>query len=248
MAAGLPPALHSLVNSCHCLFPTWFLAWDWIFWWKIRSSSNSYGLCHTDSSLYCLCCNLWASLSSQVIFPGLNKVSRKHFHFVAFPWGGRDIWKAGVVSSSAFCPVPKATLLLQAQHQAAVLPGWDTQLSSQSALGIRSLADPKTDICYGLCWILLCFPLQLLSHCILCSVAARYPDDFTPEVHAAWDKFLSSVSSVLTEKYRWKASTEGEGCTSVVHPSCQALGYSPLPMQSSQIPYAEAWSSAKLNK
>lgn len=46
------------------------------------------------------------------------------------------------------------------------------------------------------------FPFQLLSHCILCSVAARYPSDFTPEVHAAWDKFLSSVSSVLTEKYR----------------------------------------------
>uniref|UniRef100_A0A8C3CWN5 Hemoglobin subunit zeta n=1 Tax=Cairina moschata TaxID=8855 RepID=A0A8C3CWN5_CAIMO len=43
---------------------------------------------------------------------------------------------------------------------------------------------------------------KLLCHCILCSVAARYPSDFTPEVHAAWDKFLSSVSSVLTEKYR----------------------------------------------
>ncbi|NWH30648.1 HBPI protein, partial [Chloropsis hardwickii] len=43
---------------------------------------------------------------------------------------------------------------------------------------------------------------KLLSHCILCSVAAHYPTDFTPEVHAAWDKFLSSVSSVLTEKYR----------------------------------------------
>ncbi|XP_064009187.1 hemoglobin subunit pi [Pogoniulus pusillus] len=43
---------------------------------------------------------------------------------------------------------------------------------------------------------------KLLSHCILCSLANRYPSDFTPEVHAAWDKFLSSVSSVLTEKYR----------------------------------------------
>ncbi|XP_038007660.1 hemoglobin subunit pi isoform X1 [Motacilla alba alba] len=43
---------------------------------------------------------------------------------------------------------------------------------------------------------------KLLSHCILCSVAAHYPSDFTPEVHAAWDKFLSSISSILTEKYR----------------------------------------------
>ncbi|NXR12495.1 HBPI protein, partial [Semnornis frantzii] len=43
---------------------------------------------------------------------------------------------------------------------------------------------------------------KLLAHCILCSLASRYPSDFTPEVHAAWDKFLSNVSSVLTEKYR----------------------------------------------
>ncbi|NXN14434.1 HBPI protein, partial [Indicator maculatus] len=43
---------------------------------------------------------------------------------------------------------------------------------------------------------------KLLSHCILCSLASRYPNDFTPEVHAAWDKFLSNISNVLTEKYR----------------------------------------------
>ncbi|XP_054246911.1 hemoglobin subunit pi [Indicator indicator] len=43
---------------------------------------------------------------------------------------------------------------------------------------------------------------KLLSHCILCSLASHYPNDFTPEVHAAWDKFLSTVSNVLTEKYR----------------------------------------------
>ncbi|XP_068062724.1 hemoglobin subunit pi [Anomalospiza imberbis] len=43
---------------------------------------------------------------------------------------------------------------------------------------------------------------KLLSHCILCSMAAHYPRDFTPEAHAAWDKFLSNISSVLTEKYR----------------------------------------------
>ncbi|XP_007069677.2 hemoglobin subunit pi [Chelonia mydas] len=43
---------------------------------------------------------------------------------------------------------------------------------------------------------------KLLSHCILCSVAAHFPSDFTPEVHAAWDKFLSKITSVLTEKYR----------------------------------------------
>ncbi|XP_058141607.1 hemoglobin subunit zeta [Dasypus novemcinctus] len=43
---------------------------------------------------------------------------------------------------------------------------------------------------------------KLLSHCLLVTVAARFPADFTAEAHAAWDKFMSIVSSVLTEKYR----------------------------------------------
>ncbi|KAL2766676.1 hemoglobin subunit zeta [Daubentonia madagascariensis] len=43
---------------------------------------------------------------------------------------------------------------------------------------------------------------KLLSHCLLVTVAARFPADFTAEAHAAWDKFMSVVSSVLTEKYR----------------------------------------------
>ncbi|MBZ3879628.1 Hemoglobin subunit zeta [Sciurus carolinensis] len=43
---------------------------------------------------------------------------------------------------------------------------------------------------------------KLLSHCLLVTLAARFPSDFTAEVHAAWDKFLSILSSILTEKYR----------------------------------------------
>ncbi|XP_063083150.1 hemoglobin subunit zeta [Cavia porcellus] len=43
---------------------------------------------------------------------------------------------------------------------------------------------------------------KLLSHCLLVTLAARFPADFTAEVHAAWDKFMSIVSSILTEKYR----------------------------------------------
>lgn len=45
-------------------------------------------------------------------------------------------------------------------------------------------------------------PPQLLSHCLLISLAVRLPADFTAETHAAWDKFLCQVSAVLTEKYR----------------------------------------------
>ncbi|XP_024408878.1 hemoglobin subunit zeta [Desmodus rotundus] len=43
---------------------------------------------------------------------------------------------------------------------------------------------------------------KLLSHCLLVTVASHFPADFTAEAHTAWDKFLSIVSSVLTEKYR----------------------------------------------
>ncbi|CAO2642409.1 Hemoglobin subunit zeta [Lemmus lemmus] len=43
---------------------------------------------------------------------------------------------------------------------------------------------------------------KLLSHCLLVTLAARFPADFTAEVHEAWDKFMSILSSVLTEKYR----------------------------------------------
>ncbi|XP_053527706.1 hemoglobin subunit zeta-like [Artibeus jamaicensis] len=43
---------------------------------------------------------------------------------------------------------------------------------------------------------------SLLSHCLLVTVASHFPADFTADAHAAWDKFLSVVSSVLTEKYR----------------------------------------------
>nr|ABW88704.1 hemoglobin alpha-subunit [Peromyscus maniculatus] len=43
---------------------------------------------------------------------------------------------------------------------------------------------------------------KLLSHCLLVTLAAHHPADFTPAVHASLDKFLASVSTVLTSKYR----------------------------------------------
>ncbi|XP_044603209.1 hemoglobin subunit zeta [Equus asinus] len=43
---------------------------------------------------------------------------------------------------------------------------------------------------------------KFLSHCLLVTLASHLPADFTADAHAAWDKFLSIVSSVLTEKYR----------------------------------------------
>nr|WCR76152.1 hemoglobin alpha chain [Eospalax fontanierii baileyi] len=43
---------------------------------------------------------------------------------------------------------------------------------------------------------------KLLSHCLLVTLANHYPAEFTPAVHASLDKFLASVSTVLTSKYR----------------------------------------------
>ncbi|KAK2086208.1 hypothetical protein P7K49_035633 [Saguinus oedipus] len=43
---------------------------------------------------------------------------------------------------------------------------------------------------------------KLLSHCLLVTLTVHHPADFTPAVHASLDKFLASVSTVLTSKYR----------------------------------------------
>ncbi|CAI9172504.1 unnamed protein product [Rangifer tarandus platyrhynchus] len=42
----------------------------------------------------------------------------------------------------------------------------------------------------------------LPSACLLVTLSSHVPADFTADAHAAWDKFLSIVSGVLTEKYR----------------------------------------------
>ncbi|XP_040210475.1 hemoglobin subunit alpha-3-like [Rana temporaria] len=42
----------------------------------------------------------------------------------------------------------------------------------------------------------------LLNHTIQVVLASHFPGDFTPEVQAAFDKFLALVSAVLTSKYR----------------------------------------------
>ncbi|NXX39044.1 HBAD protein, partial [Tricholaema leucomelas] len=46
------------------------------------------------------------------------------------------------------------------------------------------------------------FALQLLSQSLQVVLAVHLGKDYTPEVHAAFDKFLSAVAAVLSEKYR----------------------------------------------
>ncbi|XP_053310339.1 hemoglobin subunit alpha-3-like [Spea bombifrons] len=43
---------------------------------------------------------------------------------------------------------------------------------------------------------------KLLSQTIQVTLAAHFPEDFTPSVQAAWDKFIAEVAAVLTSKYR----------------------------------------------
>nr|AFI56243.1 hemoglobin subunit alpha-D [Bubo bubo bubo] len=43
---------------------------------------------------------------------------------------------------------------------------------------------------------------KLLSQCFQVVLAVNLGNDYTPEVHAAFDKFLSAVAAVLAEKYR----------------------------------------------
>lgn len=53
-------------------------------------------------------------------------------------------------------------------------------------------------VCSNQCWS----SLQLLTHCLLVSLACHMGEDFTPQAHAAIDKYLSAFAAVLAEKYR----------------------------------------------
>ncbi|KFQ07572.1 Hemoglobin subunit alpha-2 [Leptosomus discolor] len=46
------------------------------------------------------------------------------------------------------------------------------------------------------------FAFQLLAQCFQVVMAVHLGKDYTPEAHAAIDKFLTAVAAVLAEKYR----------------------------------------------
>uniref|UniRef100_UPI0037E8C1E8 hemoglobin embryonic subunit alpha-like n=1 Tax=Semicossyphus pulcher TaxID=241346 RepID=UPI0037E8C1E8 len=43
---------------------------------------------------------------------------------------------------------------------------------------------------------------KIISHNIMVVMAIMFPDDFTPEVHVSFDKFLACLALALAEKYR----------------------------------------------
>lgn len=45
-------------------------------------------------------------------------------------------------------------------------------------------------------------PPQLLGHCMLVCMSMYYPEEFTPKVHVAIDKFFNQLALALSDKYR----------------------------------------------
>ncbi|KAM9745599.1 hemoglobin subunit alpha-A-like [Menidia menidia] len=43
---------------------------------------------------------------------------------------------------------------------------------------------------------------KILAHNILLVLAMYYPDEFTPEIHVSFDKFLQNLALALSERYR----------------------------------------------
>ncbi|XP_017560941.1 hemoglobin, alpha embryonic 5 [Pygocentrus nattereri] len=43
---------------------------------------------------------------------------------------------------------------------------------------------------------------KILTHCILVVLAVYFPEDLSPEVHLAFEKFLTNVALAMSDKYR----------------------------------------------
>ncbi|XP_074519276.1 hemoglobin, alpha embryonic 5 [Halichoeres trimaculatus] len=66
------------------------------------------------------------------------------------------------------------------------MPGGLLDLSEQHAFRLR--VDPAN--------------LDILSHCLLVSIAIMFPEDLTAEAHVSFDKFLANLCLALSERYR----------------------------------------------
>lgn len=69
--------------------------------------------------------------------------------------------------------------------------------SSQDVIFICHLFEPLpiTSIC------LFFFLLQLLGNMLVIVLSGHFPKEFTPEVHAAWQKLVIGVANALAHKY-----------------------------------------------
>ncbi|KAM6156155.1 hemoglobin subunit alpha-like [Rhynchocyon petersi] len=110
------------------------------------------------------------------MFLGFPTTKTYFSHFDLTP-GSKDIQAQGKKVADA---------LTLAVNHLDDLPGALSKLSDLHAHNLR--VDPVN--------------FKFLSHSLLVTLSSHLGNDFSPSYHASLDKFLSSVSTVLTSKYR----------------------------------------------
>ncbi|KAM4023789.1 hemoglobin subunit alpha-3-like [Anomaloglossus baeobatrachus] len=130
--------------------------------------------------------NLWPKIAPKVNDLGAEALERL---FLSFPQTKTYFSHFDLSHGSADLKAHGGKVLNALGNAASRLDDLDAALSTLSDLHAYNLrVDPGN--------------FDLLSHTIQVVLAIYFPSDFSAEAQAAWDKFLSEVSAVLTSKYR----------------------------------------------
>ncbi|XP_075037631.1 hemoglobin subunit alpha-3-like [Mixophyes fleayi] len=129
---------------------------------------------------------IWGKVSKNVNVLGAEALERL---FLSFPQTKTYFSHFDVSHGSADLQAHGGKVLAALGDAAKHLDNLDVALSKLSDLHAYNLrVDPGN--------------FKLLSHCILVVLASHFPAEFDATAHAAWDKFIAAVSSVLISKYR----------------------------------------------
>ncbi|XP_077131413.1 hemoglobin subunit alpha-3-like [Ranitomeya variabilis] len=130
--------------------------------------------------------NLWPKIAPRVNDLGGDALDRL---FLSFPQTKTYFSHFDLSQGSADVKAHGGKVLSALGKAASHLNDLDGALSSLSDLHAYNLrVDPGN--------------FALLSHTIQVVLATNFPNDFSAEAQAAWDKFLSEVAEILTSKYR----------------------------------------------
>ncbi|XP_030068157.1 hemoglobin subunit zeta [Microcaecilia unicolor] len=130
--------------------------------------------------------NLWSKISGQTEAIGNEALQRL---FTGFPQTKTYFKHYDLSPNSAQVRAHGARVLGAVGEATKYLDNLSEGLSKLSDLHAYNLrVDPEN--------------FKLLSHCFLVVLAVHFPAEFTPQVQAAWDKYLVAISTVLTSKYR----------------------------------------------
>ncbi|XP_053551142.1 hemoglobin larval subunit alpha-like [Bombina bombina] len=130
--------------------------------------------------------SLWGKISSNVSTIGAEALDRL---FQSFPQTKTYFHHFDLTPGSADLQAHGGKVLSAIGEAAKHLDNLDEALAKISDLHAYNLrVDPGN--------------FKLLSHCIQVVLASHFPEEFDVVAQAAWDKFLSAVSTVLTSKYR----------------------------------------------